>query len=81
MRNVIPFPLRRELPPDPLAGCLLWVDRRGREVPGRKTRAAWTTAILAGIAYIIACLIEPAALWLLPTAIALAAAIYGRWRW
>lgn len=71
-----------KLPPDPLAGCRLMTDVRPHHhgyavVPLPLRRGGFGLAVVAGAAYVAACVLWPVALWAAPVAVAVGVAAYG----
>lgn len=78
-RKIIPF--RRELPPDPLAGCRLMVDPERsprRTGPGRAV--VIVALCLASLCYGCLCMHTRDAIWIVPAAITALLALWGH-RW
>lgn len=71
-----------KLPEDPLAGCALMTDVRPHHhrfavVPLPLRRGGLALAVIAGAAYVAACVIWPVALWAAPALITLGVMTYG----
>lgn len=82
MRGKILYLPVASLPEDPLMGCTMMTDVRPHHhrcamVPLPFRRGGLALAVIAGAAYVAACVLWPETLWALPAAVAVGLWIFG----